>query len=196
MIRSIKRKLSGSRGTTLVEMLVTTIILLLASSAMVAGVTFASRSFEKVFSQSESQMLCSTLKTTISDELYHTKTIYVDGNDRFRGYFSQKYGKPPAEQDSFISVDSNDRNAVFGRIRVAGHDLISPASYTHNIRAAVSVDADLVMKSGVKKVDRFRVTLRLANTDNRVILQDEFAVIPLNDPDVELEGTDPVAGDD
>ena len=81
-------KLKDKKGLTLVEMLCTVAILVLVSMVMVLGVQLGVRSYAKSVSYSEAQVLCSTLTTTISDELRYSGTLKVDGSGSVTGFFS------------------------------------------------------------------------------------------------------------
>ena len=85
-------KLKDKKGLTLVEMLCTVAILVLVSMVMVLGVQLGVRSYAKSVSYSEAQVLCSTLTTTISDELRYSGTLKVDGSGNVTGFFSQQFG--------------------------------------------------------------------------------------------------------
>lgn len=85
-------KLKDKKGLTLVEMLCTVAILVLVSMVMVLGVQLGVRSYAKSVSYSEAQVLCSTLTTTISDELRYSGTLKVDGSGSVTGFFSQQFG--------------------------------------------------------------------------------------------------------
>lgn len=65
-------------------------ILVLVSMVMVLGVQLGVRSYAKSVSYSEAQVLCSTLTTTISDELRYSGTLKVDGSGNVTGFFSQQ----------------------------------------------------------------------------------------------------------
>ena len=79
-------KLKDKKGLTLVEMLCTVAILVLVSMVMVLGVQLGVRSYAKSVSYSEAQVLCSTLTTTISDELRYSGTLKVDGSGSVTGF--------------------------------------------------------------------------------------------------------------
>lgn len=79
-------KLKDKKGLTLVEMLCTVAILVLVSMVMVLGVQLGVRSYAKSVSYSEAQVLCSTLTTTISDELRYSGTLKVDGSGNVTGF--------------------------------------------------------------------------------------------------------------
>ena len=85
-------KLKDKKGLTLVEMLCTVAILVLVSMVMVLGVQLGVRSYAKSVSYSEAQVLCSTLTTTISDELRYSGTLKVNGSGSVTGFFSQQFG--------------------------------------------------------------------------------------------------------
>ena len=81
-------KLKDKKGLTLVEMLCTVAILVLVSMVMVLGVQLGVRSYAKSVSYSEAQVLCSTLTTTISDELRYSGTLKVRRQRQRYGLFS------------------------------------------------------------------------------------------------------------
>lgn len=82
---SVKKKLfsAGSKvkGFTLGEMMVVVLILSLATAGLVSTVALASRQFDSSMRQSESMILCSSLKTVIIDELAYTTEIHVGEAD-------------------------------------------------------------------------------------------------------------------
>lgn len=71
-----------NKGFTLVEMLCTIVIILLISALVVTGVQLGVRSYHRSVSDSEAQVLCSTLTTAISDELRYAGTVHLTGGTR------------------------------------------------------------------------------------------------------------------
>ena len=96
------RKLMSNRGETIVESLVSMLIItlvfaFLANAAMTTGVAFASRQYVASAAMSEAKVLESTLKSVISNELQMTKTVRTDesGADptKLVSFFSRNYGE-------------------------------------------------------------------------------------------------------
>ncbi|MFN2925895.1 hypothetical protein ACKX2L_03070 [Lachnospiraceae bacterium YH-ros2228] len=67
------RKLKSRKGVSLGEVLVSVLILLLATMAVVSGVQAALRVYQRVRLQSESETMLSTAINTISSDLYRAK---------------------------------------------------------------------------------------------------------------------------
>lgn len=111
-ISTIKKKIRGSRGFTLVEALTAILIMLMASSIVVAGIPAARSAYEKVVIASNAEVLLSTTITALRNELGTAAEIANDkdnsGNanektllylNRQTGVFSKIYtdteGKQP-----------------------------------------------------------------------------------------------------
>ncbi len=75
----VKRKLKNRTGFSLGEMLVTVIILLLASTIVATGVPAAKKAYEKVVVGANARALLSTTIATLRDELTTARDVKVDG---------------------------------------------------------------------------------------------------------------------
>ena len=62
-------------GMTLMELLCALAVVLLVSAGMVLGVSLAVRSYERSVTNSEAQVLCSTLQTIVNVELRYAGTL-------------------------------------------------------------------------------------------------------------------------
>ena len=121
-------KLKDKKGLTLVEMLCTVAILVLVSMVMVLGVQLGVRSYAKSVSYSEAQVLCSTLTTTISDELRYSGTLKVDGSGNVTGFFSQQFGS--GDYTAFTTTPE-------GHVQLGGKDILPAKAYPYGIKAEV-----------------------------------------------------------
>ena len=92
LINRIRKKLSGTRGFSLGELLAATLILLLASQVLTQGMAFSARMYNESLTKSHARQLCSTLTNVIETELRYTTEITVTDN-RMTKYFSPSYGK-------------------------------------------------------------------------------------------------------
>lgn len=121
-------KLKNKKGLTLVEMLCTVAVLVLVSMVMVLGVQLGVRSYAKSVSYSEAQVLCSTLTTTISDELRYSGTLKVDGSGNVTGFFSQQFGS--GDYTAFTTTPE-------GHVQLGGKDILPAKAYPYGIKAKV-----------------------------------------------------------
>ena len=81
-ISTIKKKIRGSRGFTLVEALTAILIMLMASSIVVAGIPAARSAYEKVVIASNAEVLLSTTITALRNELGTAAEIANDKDNR------------------------------------------------------------------------------------------------------------------
>ena len=153
-------------GFTLVEMLCAIVVL------MVTGVRLGVDSYAKSVSYSEAQVLCSTLKTTVSDELRYSGSVLLDAGDKVtpKGFFSQTYTNQtnPSQSPGF----SQDEN---GRVLLGGNKLLPNKSYPYSLKASVTLESyDKTTRVFHVKITVTRTTQTLAKT--------EFDVQQLNAP--------------
>ena len=159
-------KLKDKKGLTLVEMLCTVAILVLVSMVMVLGVQLGVRSYAKSVSYSEAQVLCSTLTTTISDELRYSGTLKVDGSGNVTGFFSQQFGS--GDYTAFTTTPE-------GHVQLGGKDILPAKAYPYGIKAEVkSLTYDDVFSL-------FTVQLSVKDSENKnTLAETTFEVEKLN----------------
>ena len=158
------KKLRQTAGFTLTELLCTIVVLVLVSACVALGVSMGQRVYAKSVSYSEAQVLCSTLKTTMSDELRYSGTMQVE--DGVVGFFSQKYGG----EDAYAGFTTDEK----GQVLLGGHKLLPSKAYPYGIRAAVEVSYD-------EPTQMFDVTITIKNrTQQDVLAKTEFQVKKLN----------------
>lgn len=115
----IKKKLQGSGGLTMVEMLCAVAILILLILMAGTGIHMAVRSYYTVTMESESQLLISSITSALSDKLR----------------FARVYGKVTGESSNkvFISgVTTFDKDIVTedkGILYIAGQQLLPTGAY-------------------------------------------------------------------
>lgn len=163
-------------GFTLVEMLCAIVVLILVSMLMVTGVRLGVDSYAKSVSYSEAQVLCSTLKTTVSDELRYSGSVLLDESGKTtntatpKGFFSQTYtNQTNPNQLLGFSQDEN------GRVLLGGNKLLPNKSYPYGLKASVT----LVSYNKTTRVFHVKITVtRAAQT----LAETEFDVQQLNTP--------------
>ena len=175
------KKLRDQSGFSLVESLCAVIVLLLVSAVIMTGSRLAADTFSRSVSVSEAQVLCSTLKTVIADELRSTGTVFVDESGYLEGIFSTHYGISAGNMSSFGAVSHDGSPAAVGELTLGGEKLLSSSAYTYGARASVSV-------SYAEEENCFTATLTVYDGEGREIKTTEFDVMPVKAPAVNRVG--------
>ena len=152
------RKLKERAGFTLAEMLLATLILLLVSSIVVAGIPAAKNAYEKVVLGSNAQILLSTTAAALRDELGTAWDVKTDETGELL-YFSADTGavsKLYIQENvimlqEFAGMDDIDSSMHTGTAR----PLVSEAAATSDLYVTyggVSYDSEhgIVKFSGLK----------------------------------------------
>ncbi len=127
-MKRIWRKLNRRSGFTLTEMLAVVIILLLVSGVVAAGMPVAANAYTKVVDSGNAQVLISTVKTALREEL-STATDIGTADGELTIYRSARYGvlaKLSNGTDGIIHLDYvNDSGGSLG-----SRPLVSTAAAT------------------------------------------------------------------
>ena len=158
-----KRTARKNGGFTLVELLCTIVVLLLISALMVTGIQLGVRTLRRSVTASESQVLCSTLKTVVSDELRYSGTI-TQTADGF-AFFSQNYGEA-------VSFTTNED----GQVLLGGNKLLPKRSYPYGMQAAVTI------RSYQPLTRVFDVEITVLDRDGGTLAETSYQVKQLNEP--------------
>ena len=197
-MNAARNKLKNKTGASLGEMMVTVLILVLASGILVTGITLAANNFEKTFANSQAQVLESTLRAAIENELRYTTHIWVDKsfeddaddgtkNVGFAGFFSKNFADDYDKMSEFnvIDVDGNPQN--HGMIAVGNKPVVSEKSYSHGLKACFSVDNVVLTKEGSNvKVSKLTCSLEIVNSKGKTLAESTFAVMPINNVRVDV----------
>lgn len=172
------RKLRDQKGFSMVESLCVVIVLLLVSAVIMTGTRFATETFTKSVSLSEAQVLCSTLKTVIGDELRSTSTVFVDNEGNVKGIFSTHYGSAGAGgMSSFGAINKEGAETSIGELTLGGEKMLSSTAYTYGAQASVSVSYAEAEKC-------FTATLTVYDRAGEEVKTTEFEVMPVKPPKV------------
>ena len=150
-------------GFTLVELLSTIVVLLLISALMATGIQLAVRTMRRSVTASEAQVLCSTLKTVVSDELRYSGTIQQTQDEL--SFFSQNYGES-------VSFSQNED----GHVLLGGNKLLPAKSYPDGMQAAVTIES----YEPEKRV--FSVRVAVSSRTGEALAEASFQVKQLNEP--------------
>lgn len=152
-----------NKGFTLVEMLCTIVVLLLVSAAVTAGIRLAVSNYSVSITASESQVLCSTVLDSVSDELrYCTVEDWQADNLKF---VSARYvGIRHFEvSDGRILVVPEEENE---EISMTTENLLPKKSYVNGMKAQLELTPN--EEEGI-----VRVTVRITDAAGKV-LQERF----------------------
>lgn len=134
-MKRIRKKLRCKRGLTLVELLITLVLLSLMSLAIGAGTTAAMNIYIESVRHSEAAVLSSTLMQALTDELRFAQNIQPDST-----YNSAAYGdgvKIEAKDGKLIVVSSMTDSS--GATTSVNNPLIGSGAYTNGLSAQVTI---------------------------------------------------------
>lgn len=106
-------KLRCQKGTTLVELLAATAVMILFSLMMNTGFHLALKACHTMMSEAEAQLLLSTAADTVAGELRMARDVETDGDGRVLQYLSCNFGpytqiRVNEEQQLAVNVVGND----------------------------------------------------------------------------------------
>ena len=148
------------------EMLCTIVVLLLLSGLLATGVRLGVFSFRKSVMASESQVLCTTLRTVVSDELRYAGKI-TTGNDTIK-FFSQNYGDG-------ATFSTNEDGQVVIEADEGTSKLLSSRAYPYGMKASVKI-------SSYDSTTRiFKASVTVTDSSGKTLASSDFEVEKLNE---------------
>ncbi len=148
-------------GFTLVEMLCAIVVLLLVTIGVVTGVQLAMRSYAKSVSDSEAQVLCATLTSSVSDKLRSSGKVTQDGDTIT--FFCQEIGNDAA-------FSQNEK----GQVLLGDMKLLPARAYPHGLRAEV------LLEQFDSTDNIFTVSITVTDASGKELASNEFQVAVLN----------------
>lgn len=161
-----RKKLQSKCGISIVELLSAIIVMLLVTATLVIGVRLGIKAYVESVSMSEAQILCSTLTTTISDELRYADTIKVADDGKI-SFFSKNFGGTGSEGISF-SLNEN------GQILLGNRLILSKQAYPYGLQAAMDLKYE-------QQARIFSVNLKITRgSQTAALAEDTFEVKAIN----------------
>ena len=160
-------------GLTLTEMLCCVVIMLLVSIGMVNGVSLAVRNYQSSLMASESQLLCSTISSLVTDELRYAGAVDW-GKDPIQ-FGSPSYGR------CFFS-QNDEKQVTLNTVSDAGIDtgksykLLPSRAYHFGMEAEVT----LKQKQKENSPNTFSVTIVVSAPNGAELAKSQFDVEQLN----------------
>ena len=158
-------------GLTLVEMLCCVVIMLLVSIGMVNGVSLAVRNYQSSLMASESQLLCSTISSLVTDELRYAGA--VDWEKTPIQFGSPSYGR--------CCFAQNDENQVTNTVSEAGIDTGKSYKLLPSRAYHFGMEANVTLTKKENSPNTFSVTILVSAPNNGPVLaKSQFDVEQLN----------------
>lgn len=158
-------------GLTLTEMLCCVVIMLLVSIGMVNGVSLAVRNYQSSLMASESQVLCSTLTSVVSDELRYAGPVDWDKDPI--SFYSRSYGRPcvfAQNEEHQVTLKPVDDIDYVG----TGFNLLPGRAYHFGMKAKVT------LSKKDKPENTFLVNVLITDSQDRKLVENDFEVEKLN----------------
>ena len=180
--KRIFRKLKTTAGMSIMELLVASLILLLASGGLATASSLASRQFVKSVRNSEAEELYTNLKTLLEYELRHVDTsneldlIYNESSGRVEAFHSISYSSSSEDQAGrLVAIDSDDNEVTYGELAIRIGDkynrILGRAAYPNNLQAKADIYYD-------SSKNIFTVDIVIAVDDTPILDGKTFQVIP------------------
>ena len=154
-------KLRDQKGLTMVELLVTVVIVLLFSGLVAVGTDAGVRSFRTSMADAQAQELCSTLTTALSDKLRYCTVE----NDKKRIFF-QDVGYVDGTVDSVFSVNDD------GQLEMGGKRFLGKAAYPQGLKIK---DFSINFAGNI-----FAVSFQIINRESTTMASADFQVKRIN----------------
>jgi len=158
-MKQARRKLKSSAGFSLGEMLVTVLILMLASVIMATGMPAAQNAYEKVVIGANAKALLSTTVSALRDELATAQNVTVTG--KVIDYYSANNGSTSQltlDEKAIMLQEYTDYAPAPGS---DGSPSLLHTVEPRNLVSAKAATADLYVKCGsaVLSAERDQITL-------------------------------------
>lgn len=175
-MNNVVKKLNN-KGLTLVELLVTVVLLILVTGMITLAIDFGARSFNKSNREAEGQILCAALVTAVKNELRYATNIEVDDLNNLK-FFSTNLS---LKNCSFLVTDKDGNSTENGGFIMLNtpkgeYELVPKKTYVYNLQAKFTKfewDSD-------QPNPNFKVGIQVMTQDNQIISKEDFVVEPLN----------------
>lgn len=163
-------------GLTLTEMLCCVVIMLLVSIGMVNGVSLAVRNYQSSLMASESQLLCSTISSLVTDELRYAGAVDW-GKDPIQ-FGSPSYGRCYFGQNDEKQVTLNTVSEA-GTDTGKSYKLLPSRAYHFGMEAKVTIE-QVTIEPKENTPNTFSVTILVSAPNGAELAKSQFDVEQLN----------------
>lgn len=184
----MKNKIKKNHGFTLAEMLVTVILVGLASAGLVSGVSMGTRQYNRSIRISESQQLYTTIESILNNELRFTNRITL-ANGKVDTFYSQTYALEESATRLYILDGDVDGDKIvagdkYGQIAIGNgvsfNRILGKKSYADGLGAKATISYN-------QDQNYFSVDLSIGvNGDSNPYIEKSFTVRALEN--IQIEG--------
>ena len=132
------KKLNSTLGMSLGEILVVVLILSLLTASLTTVMSLAVEQYNESMRASEANVLSSTLRSVISNELAYTTEIHTDASGNVNSFQSQNY---TTESSLSTFIVSSADSGGFGKLLIgtdsSNMKLLGDGSYPRNLGAKI-----------------------------------------------------------
>lgn len=175
-MKKMLNKLKSRKGFTLVELLVTIVVMLLVTEIISMTIQLATRYYTQSVRNSESQTICAALSEAVQDELQYATKVQplplgtpADENGYYASY---TYYSRARQHGSSCELVCGDDGKIYVRKADKDYALVGSETYTYGMKAELDCRWN---KDGY-----FSVELKVMDGDQALASQ-SFDVYPLND---------------
>ncbi len=170
-------KKSNNKGLTLIELLVTVVLLILVTGIISLAIDLGVRSFNKSNQKAEGQILCAALVTAVKNELRYAKNIegtklsdlnFFSTNLSLKNCsfsITDKDGNP-AESGGFIMLSTPEEK----------YDLVPKKTYVYDLKAKFTAFEKV---NSTQPHPNFMVGIQVMTQDEQIIISEENFVVEI-----------------
>lgn len=160
LLTALRRRLKDRHGFTLVEMLLTTLILLMVSAVVAGGVPAAANAYFKIVDAANAQILLSNTVTSLRSELAVASNVETDASGQMKSFISSGSGWKKELLNSTEGIKTKDTTTEGGPMG-RGEQLLVPKALSGTVRTNALIskyDSIIYDKStGVFLIENLRV---------------------------------------
>ena len=178
----MRKKLSGEEGITLVELLVTTVILVLLGMMVNTGMQMATESYRRIIAQSELELMKSTVLDELADDLRFAWNVEPDLTASPDDVVDFIYSSPSFGENTTLDVDLNGDGEKAGHIKARSD--YTEAEYGADPVEFLDTGVYGAVKAGESAYEVYDLHIHYEETDNTF---DITLGVRTTDPHLELD---------
>lgn len=184
-LKRLNERRHGKGGFTLTEMLVTLLILVLASTLLATGVPVAIDTYHKTVNSANAQMALSTTLTVLRSELgASSKVKMVAGDDKIyyvsaEGYWASISNPKPHDGKTYRGLEKQYYKLLGSQDWSNASDLLAFEDMNYPLVSDSAITEPLVVRVTSASVENRTEDLDILNISELVVMNESSPVTPL-----------------